>query len=373
MLGDRNDVEYLIEALDKISDAKDAIAGLGMQSPPESIYTVRSEVEWFVQHAAEKISAVDAHLMWGATLRAISDHNATFVTTNYDRAIELAANAEGIRLNDGYESFTDLEVAAWIDFDNGGDCPILAKLHGSTDWYSDTSTGEPRKLRHPMPLFGHGRLRLANNIELGSAMVLPSREKLLNRSPYPRMSHAFLTAVDECEFAIFIGSSFRDVNVRDEAAKIARNRPVFVVNRTGYAYDISDARPVAQPASQFLISTLPAALASSDPVRELEKSAKTEHDSVNVLQLLKVATDVTEHAERRCHAIEELDMRSLPLDETIVSRLVSDENSTVSKFSLGLVATSKASGNLLESARNSVHRSDSGFAEEFELLSTLLS
>jgi hypothetical protein len=372
MMGDNDDVEFLIEGLDKIDDARDAITNLGTTLPLDRVHTVRSEVEWFVQHAAEKVSANDARLMWGSILRATHSHRLTFVTTNYDRAIELAANAEGVRLDDGFEAFSDNEAVRWIGFDTENNvCPIV-KLHGSTDWYSDLESGDPRKLRHPMPLFGRGTLSLANGEELGSAMVLPSREKLLNRAPYPRMSQAFLNAVDQCEIAVFVGSSIRDQHVREQARTIARDRPVFVINRSGTVQGIENAHAIAQPASQFLISTLPAALSSPDPLTVLSNSRRSGEESLNVLQLLQIGTDIREQTDRRCNAIEELDTASLPLDELIVGNLLADQDATVSRFALGLVATSSACSNLLSCARKSPHKNDSAFAEELEILEKLI-
>lgn len=95
MMGDNLDLERLIESLDQICAAREPLEGLGdVAIRLDPVDTIRSEVEWFVQHAAERIAARDAYLMWGSVLRSAKGHELTFVTTNYDRAIELAANAE---------------------------------------------------------------------------------------------------------------------------------------------------------------------------------------------------------------------------------------------------------------------------------------
>lgn len=216
------DVEHLIEALDLICTARSSLETIGQDIVPlERVDKVRAEVEWFVQHAAERVVGKDAQLMWGPVLRAATSVDLTLVTTNYDRAIELAANAEQVRLDDGFGQFDQGETATWVGFDPEIGHPLLVKLHGSTDWYSEGQLASPTKLRHPMPLFGRAVLHLAGGQDLGSALVLPSREKLLTHDPYPRLSQTFLNAADCCDIAIFVGSSLRDHHIRSAARTTA--------------------------------------------------------------------------------------------------------------------------------------------------------
>ena len=106
IMGSTLDVEHLIEELDRICTARSSLEAIGQDTAPlERLDKIRAEVEWFVQHAAERVVARDASLMWGSVLRATSSVDFTLVTTNYDRAIELAANAVGIRLDDGFGLF----------------------------------------------------------------------------------------------------------------------------------------------------------------------------------------------------------------------------------------------------------------------------
>ena len=149
------DLERLIERVDQICDAHESLSLLGvdMSQVGPRIVTIRREVEWFVQHAAERIASRDAHLMWGPILRCSKFHQIVLVTTNYDRAIEVAANAEGLRLDDGFAEVDDSETAPWIGFGRTEGTVMLGKLHGSTDWYRDKGTRRAMKLRHPMPRF----------------------------------------------------------------------------------------------------------------------------------------------------------------------------------------------------------------------------
>jgi hypothetical protein len=370
MMGSNRDLELLIESLDQVCAAREPLQTfVDLQTSLESIETIRSEVEWFVQHTAERIVARDAHLMWGSVLRLLTKHELIFITTNYDRAIELAANAEQIKLEDGFEPFGDNEIASWVGFHAANSNPKIVKIHGSVDWYAEQEAGSPVKLRHPMPLFGRGTLRLPNGKELGTSLVLPSREKLLTRPPYPRLTQAFLNAADNCEAAVFVGSSLRDPHVRDAASTFASERLVFVVNPKGDPLGVHQARTVAQSASEFLISTLPAALYHSEQLTMIEPSAEvTELKDVDFLGKLRIAMDVQEQTYRRCEAIEYFDQRSVTLDEYLVRKLLADEDETVSRYALGLVATSPSRDRLLVSAAESPHAGNVAFAEELALL-----
>lgn len=370
LMGSILDIEHLIESLDKICDARQPLQILDdLTTSLDSVDTVRSEVEWFVQHAAERIAALDANLMWGSVLRAAGEHELTFVTTNYDRGIELAANAVGITLMDGFEPFGGGEVARWIGFSSSNTNTSIIKLHGSTDWYSEQNSGHPLKLRHPMPLFGRGTLRLSNGEELGSALILPSREKILSKPPYPRLTQAFLNAVDSCDAAVFVGSSLRDEHIKDAAASIAMTRPVYIVNPNGNSLEVPHAKSIAQPASEFLVSTLPASLAYSEPLNMIgQDSSNEKKNTTSMLELLQIATNSQEHTDRRCEAIERLDQQSVTLGEHLISKLLSDNDVTVSRYALGLVATSPDRDVLLDSAKMSLHLSDASFAEELTLL-----
>ena len=201
LMGDKGDLEYLVERVDRICDVKGEVdVGINADLIGRA-ERIRGEVEWFVQHVAERISAEDARLMWGPVLKTTMSVDVAFATTNYDRAIELAANAERIGIDDGFEATNAAEVMRWSGFAENGETVALIKLHGSTDWYTDQQSYDPTKLAHPMPLFGDGFLTLGEQ-ELGSALVLPSREKILTRDPYPRLSQKFLNTADMCDLAL---------------------------------------------------------------------------------------------------------------------------------------------------------------------------
>ncbi len=373
LMGDSPDVEHLIEALDRICSARSSLEMIGeVNTPLDRVDKIRSEVEWFVQHAAERVIASDARLMWGGVLRTASSVNLTIVTTNYDRAIELAANAEGTTTDDGFDTFADEETAPWIGFDQKPDSLRLVKLHGSTDWYAASTSGAPMKLRHPMPLFGRASLHLTAGVELGSALVLPSREKLLTHSPYPRLSQIFLNAADNCDLAVFVGSSLRDHHIRDAAEAIAQRAPVLLVNPAGDTYGLQKVKAIKQRASSFLISTFPNALLDPDPVAVLTSGPIQVSDGAGVLMAVRQALDINARPDLRCAALEQLDEMGLTFDPFLLQRLVTDRDATVARYALGLIALSPRRAGLIDDAANSPHASEPAFSEDLQLLRGML-
>ena len=376
IMGSELDLEHLIEEIDRICSGMSSLQAIGQHAIDlEGIGKIRDEVEWFVQHSAERIAARDAHFMWGSVLRATESVEITFVTTNYDRAIELAANYEDIHLDDGFQLFDQEETVSWIGIDRNRENPILVKLHGSTDWYTDSKSGNPSKLRHPMPLFGGFALRMAQGQELGSALVLPSREKLLTKAPYPRLSCTFLNEADSCDLAVFVGSSLRDSHIRGAAQDIvSRDAPVFIVNPQGDNLQIEGAVAIAQHASTFLISTLPNALRTNDPVAALWGADHTTHAKTGgILSAVRQLLDTGAEPGQRCRSVEELDEIGATLAPKLIRQLLADDDPTVARYALGLVPPSTEAKALIEEAANSHHTDDPVFSEELSLLRSIVS
>lgn len=369
LMGGERDVEYLIERVDRICEAIDSVRLAGLDaSAITRANRIRGELEWFVQHAAERVAASNAHLMWGPVIQAASADKITFVTTNYDRAIELAASAEGVRLDDGFVKVKDGEAERWKGFEVTSQRPVLVKLHGSTNWYADVGSESAIKLRHPMPLFGESTL-LFEDHKLGSSLVLPSREKMLTREPYPRMSQMFLNVADQCEVAIFVGSSLRDSHVRDVAQSSVERIPVFIVNPDGDSHGVRDANVIAQTASHFLVSTLPNALAASEPKEALRRSAEIDRPNRRgLMDLVRHLRNLEAPTSKRCAAIDELDSMGATVPPTWIRQLLEDDDSTVARYAMGLIATSSTAESLVDAAEASGHIGDIAYKSEYQML-----
>lgn len=374
------DIEDLIDTLDSISSTGASLTSLGVSE--ESLRKVRSvqaEVEWYVQHTCEQVRADAAYFFWSSLLESSSGHSLVIATTNYDRAVELAANRLDCTVRDGFGDFGDDEIAPWSDFksdfgftDHG---VTLLKLHGSTDWYELGGSGNPVKLRHPMPLFGQGALRLPNvDKELTASLILPSREKRVARPPYSRLSQVFLNAAGRADLAIFVGSSFRDPHILQAAKRLSDSTSTFIVDPQSQSISgLEAASSIPQNASEFFISTLPAALASAEPIDVLKASSQTNHETVDALHLLETASDPSMPTGLRCERIETLADHQLALSAHVLRPLLEDPDELVSRFALGLIPDSPNSESLFELAESvSSLRADDRFADEVSLLRRLL-
>ena len=368
------DVEHLIEEVDRICEGGASLEKIGRNLEDlAKAEKIRAEVDWFVQHSAERVTPRDAQLMWGSVLRASERYDITFVTTNYDRAIELAANGEGVFLEDGFASLVDDEMVNWIGFERERVSPKLVKLHGSTDWFSERDSGEPVKIRHPMALFGRATL-LFGGMKLGSALVLPSREKLLTRAPYPRLTQAFLNAADECEVAFFVGSSLRDEHIRNAARAIASRVPVFVVNTSGGSRGVDGALTMAEHASTFLISTLPNALCGANPLEVLERhSNETVTEKEGIFPIVQELLNEDLERRVRCKAAELLHERRVTLAPTQVEKVLNQGDATFGRYALGLIPYSAAYRELMDVAQNCANTGDEAYRDEIAILQKVIS
>lgn len=370
------DMEHLIEQLDHISAAADAYAEWGPTPAMalEGLRVFRQEAEWFVNHVCERVQATDATLMWGATLDALARHHAVIATTNYDRAIEMAAARRDVEIYDGFADFGDDEWTPWEGFGGQHDRKLL-KVHGSTDWYLSAEGDDVWKLRHPMPLFGRVTMQIdaPNPLKLRSAAILPSREKKMNLHPYPDLAYEFRRAVEEAELAFFIGTSLRDPDMRNLCRRSAQRIPTFVVGRSVQTLDGTNVLIIRQTASKFLAATLPTALLSSDPTGFLSSQAGEQKPDDGILDHLAVATDRAQEHGSRCDAIERLADASVSLPAATIRPLLEDDHTEVRTFALALVTSSGDSAALLGDAKSIAERTrDSTFREELEILEGIL-
>ena len=62
-----------------------------------------------------------------------------------------------------------------------------------------------------------------------AALTLSAREKKVTSPPYPDLAFQFRKAVEEADFAVFVGSSLRDPDLLDLARHAAARMPTLVV------------------------------------------------------------------------------------------------------------------------------------------------
>lgn len=380
LVGDAsNDMEHAIDVIDGLERGFRARLELG-ESPDEAeiapYLTIRQEAEWFVQHCCEQIKAESAIKMWSPALLAASGIALTIASTNYDRAVEIAAARLAIHLEDGFDDFGGKEYANWQDPRDNEDIKLL-KLHGSTDWYR-TDSDQIFKLRHPMPLFGKLQIvpeELSEN-RLHSALILPSREKLTTLYPFPVISTEFRQRAKEADIAIFLGSSLRDPHMRDVCVSCASKKPTYVVSRSGdFENDVvpDQAVVIRQGAGRFLVSTFPRFLRNQDVTILDSASDTSEPDTTNVLQWLVRACDESRDPINRCDSIESLADAGISLHKREIELLLTSSSDEVSTFALGLVLSSCDRDTLIDVAKDiATEREASRFNAELDILLQLV-
>lgn len=369
------DMEHVIEELDNLENVRRNGEKWGIDTGNlayKKAETLRQEAEWLIGHLCERVDVQAAMHMWGETLFEGAKSHLTIVTTNYDRAIEMAAAQISVRLNDGFNSFDSAEFAEWKGIQSSrSECVEVLKLHGSTDWYHNPNSDMVYKLRHPMPLFGQLRIvmKVGPGVELRSAAVLPSREKKVNELPYPDLSALFRSRANEASSIVFVGTSMRDPDIRSLCAQQSLKKPVYVVSRSGRSDVIPEsARVIQQSASKFLVSTLPRYFRQNDPNyldRECDNSIV---ESKGVLQAMLNAFDSNADTSKRCDAIESLAKSRIALSRRNLEKLLRSKDPDVSKFALGLFSDSPDRKELLEIAQALVSERKADFASEMELL-----
>lgn len=335
------DMENVIDDLD--SAGRGAVAGArwGLATAPETseLAALRAEAEWLVSHLCERVDAVQSAAMWGPLLRRASGDNLTIATTNYDRAIEQAALAVGTPIADGFPPFAGAELVPWQGFNDEGHVRLL-KIHGSTDWYHEPAETKVWKLRHAMPLFGAVRVAVRDaELSLGSALVLPSREKRVTLPPYPGLAFEFRKAVDAADLVAFVGSSLRDPDLADLAGSSAERRPTIVVGRS--VRTAGAGRAIQMSASRFLVSVAPRML-SAGTTDDAMAIAESEAGRVaSILAPYRIALDTGAPPDDRCSAVELLAADRLALSQEDIAGLLRDPSDAVRTFALGLVNDSQ--------------------------------
>lgn len=380
LVGDcSKDMEHAIDVIDRLEGGHNAKIELG-ETPDDSeiapYRTIREEAEWFVQHCCEQIKTEAAIRMWLPTLRVTDNIELTIASTNYDRAIEIAAARLVVPLDDGFSDFAGDEFAKWRG-PQDGDSTSLLKLHGSTDWYR-AENDEVYKLRHPMPLFGKLKImpKDLTEYQLHSALVLPSREKVITLSPFPIIAAEFRQKAKEADVAIFLGSSLRDPHMRDVCVSCASSKPTFIVSRSGdFEESVVPVGAVVlrQSSGRFLTTTFPAFLMNRDESVLMSASESASSDMSSVLEWLVVACDENLDSIKRCNAIENLANECIPLHREEIEHLLRSPIDIVAKFALGLIPTSFSVDPILSIAKElAEERPDSQFSAELETLIQLL-
>ena len=373
------DLEHLIELVESVEKGEQGRKRLGVETDDRlfrAVRTMRWETEWYVQYSCERIRVADAVALWGSTLRRIDGHEFSIVTTNYDRAIENTCYVESVPYDDGFANFGEKEYSEWVGMSSSSSVKLI-KIHGSTDWYQGASGGT-YKLRHPMPLYGGLYVSARNGElpELTSAMVLPTKEKMINHPPYPDLVTDFRNAARSAEVAFFVGTSLRDSDILDIFRQCSARIPTYLVSRGSVGTDgLRDfqERNIVDTASGFLVSTLPKLLQTGDFELFDSTVSRSKGTPPSVLSWLGSATGRANSVNRVCKAIDKLVDAEVSLDRVLLEGLMSHSDVNVRKYSLALIPHSVDRAAALETARKKACEDDSSeLRSEYEMLKKMM-
>jgi hypothetical protein len=206
-------------------------------------------------------------------------------------------------------------------------------------------------------------------------LVLPSREKQVTLPPFPELAAEFRNRAADADVVIFVGSSLRDPHIRDVCAGSARDRPTFVISKSGTFSDgvlPVSATVVRQSAGQFLISTFPRFLTSQDVATLTECAASDVPAIPGALEWIVAACGANTPTQERCSAIEKLADAQIALPGTEIELLLRASDADVSLYALGLIQASPDREVLLGIAKSLAEQKGGGeFSEELNMLEQL--
>lgn len=160
--------------------------------------------------------------------------------------------------------------------------------------------------------------------------------------------------------------------LRDAARSIANRVHLFIVGPDDPQETVEGAFSIVQHASTFLISTLPNAMLTDEPVSALRAASARNGDERSILGSVRDLLDTNVDAGRRCRAVEEIEYVDATLPPALIRQLLSDVDPTVARYALGLIPGAADCEHLVETAR-AHHRNDAAFVDELDILCKLLS
>lgn len=138
-------------------------------------------------------------------------------TTNYDKAIENVCNAERIEYSDGFkysnvDGFPTLDPSLFEE----GDIQIY-KLHGSVDWWSDTTRRKFFRLN----------LELEGVKNVNNLMIYPAQKDDVFNYPFNILQSILIRTLHDVDEFIVIGHKFADQNIVSAIKVVLEQRSDF--------------------------------------------------------------------------------------------------------------------------------------------------
>jgi hypothetical protein len=212
----RPDLETLLSDLQSVLGIESGLSVLGKAPGTHDEVAIaielRGYLDAFIMDRCERFEHEKASRELPALLALRQVAPVWVFSTNYDRIIEHACEANGVPWTDGFQSDSSQAVVDWSN-EFAKDIRIV-KLHGSVNWYEDDPGGAIHRLDRGYSLPAHDfRLQRGSQV-LRPLMIIPTLEKGALRSPYIGLAMRFTDILKETRLLIVAGNSLRDKHVR---------------------------------------------------------------------------------------------------------------------------------------------------------------
>jgi len=212
----RPDLETLLSDLQSVLGLEVGLSAIGKEPATHEEIAVARELrgylDAFIVDRCERFDREKAGRELPALLALRKVAPVWVFSTNYDRIVEHACEANSVQWSDGFQSGAPQAVVDWRgDFDK--DIRIV-KLHGSVNWYEDDPGGAIHRLDRGYSLPAHDfRLQRANQV-LRPLMIIPTLEKAAMRDPYIGLAVRFTDVLRETRLLVVAGNSLRDKHIK---------------------------------------------------------------------------------------------------------------------------------------------------------------
>jgi len=203
----KTDLELMMALILRLEDEneKDLLEGKFPELKNlEGLPLIKELLQGFIRKKCEDIKSVD--YLW--PLEGMSkNEKLNIFTLNYDAAVEIFCENNGIRYTDGFEP--DWNKGRFVEKNIQIN---LFKLHGSLYWFRTKSN---KTIKVPMKGLQSSLLKYLTDEEVSEMMIYPTLEKNKQLGVYSWLSQKFKDELNRSDVCVIMGYSFRDGDIKD--------------------------------------------------------------------------------------------------------------------------------------------------------------
>lgn len=229
-----NDLETLLTDLQLILGGTKAMSLLGVSQTDdvkeklETARQLRGYLDAFIVDTCERFDREKSERELKAILELGTIAPLNIFTTNYDRVPEYVCEQMKLPFSDGFDAEGSQPVANW----SGSfiEAIRIIKLHGSVNWYVDTTGKVFHRLDRGYPLPTYDFHLSRNDQILKPLMIIPTLEKEVFGDPYSKLSSLFSDVLRETKVLVIAGNSLRDLHIKSQIVNRMQCMRVIIVS-----------------------------------------------------------------------------------------------------------------------------------------------